>query len=285
MTQLLIGADPEFFVEEDGKLVSAYGLIPGTKVAPYPVSCGAVQVDGMALEININPASTPEEFVHNIDTVLSELRKMVPDKYSFNFSPVANFGLDYIYAQPSDARFLGCNPDYNAYSEMLNRPPQINTPFRTAAGHIHIGWRQASEKDPKQHMEKCIILAKQLDFALGVPSLLLDDDNIRRQMYGIAGSFRPKPYGLEYRVLSNFWLKEKKLKDWVFKTTIIAYNLLFNEGIFIGGKNNRNNAQYYINQATNEKLNNLTRGYIRDFLYSNPHLALIVSPVSEYING
>ncbi len=49
----------------EAEQVTASGLvIPDTaKEKPFPVTNGAVQVDGMALEYNIDPASTVEEFV------------------------------------------------------------------------------------------------------------------------------------------------------------------------------------------------------------------------------
>ena len=50
---ILIGADPELFVKKDGVVVSGHDLIQGTKADPFPVQDGAVQVDGMALEFNI----------------------------------------------------------------------------------------------------------------------------------------------------------------------------------------------------------------------------------------
>ena len=51
-----VGADPEIFLgDADGGLVSAYGLIKGDKEHPFPVTNGAVQVDGMAAEFNIDP--------------------------------------------------------------------------------------------------------------------------------------------------------------------------------------------------------------------------------------
>jgi hypothetical protein len=47
---------------------------------------------------------------------------------------------------------------------------------------------------------------KQLDWYLGGWSLQKDPDPIRRRLYGKAGACRYKPYGVEYRVLSNFWV-------------------------------------------------------------------------------
>ena len=61
---ILVGADPEFFVrsKETGELVSAHGLIEGTKKNPIPMGPGHAQVDGMALEINVPPSRNAKEF-------------------------------------------------------------------------------------------------------------------------------------------------------------------------------------------------------------------------------
>lgn len=56
-----------------------------------------------------------------------------------------------------------------------------------------------------------------LDLYIGIPSVLLDDSKQqveRRKVYGRAGEFRLTPYGIEYRVLSNFW---------AFNTILISY--------------------------------------------------------------
>ena len=75
----------------------------------------------------------------------------------------------------------------------------------------------------------CCTLSKELDYYLGLPSLLFDPDTSRRKMYGKAGAFRPKPYGMEYRVLSNAWLKSPELIKWVFNNTKLAFERLTKE--------------------------------------------------------
>lgn len=217
----LVGADPELFVRKNGVLQSAFGLVFGTKKAPQPVERGAVQVDGMALEFNIDPAKSCEEFSLNIKTVLAQLKGMVPD-YDFEISPVAEFGQEYIATQPEEARELGCDPDYNAYTGEENPRPDGDRGFRTASGHIHVGFCDGADKNDPTHLADCRMVVRQLDYYLGVPSLLLDPDQRRRELYGKAGAFRAKPYGVEYRVLSNFWLRSDDAIEWVYKQTMLA---------------------------------------------------------------
>jgi len=272
---ITIGADPEFFLERDGVPVSAYDMIPGTKHKPHPVECGAVQVDGMALEFNIDPAIESQEFVHNINTVLGHLRDMIPPEYDFSYTSVAAFGRDYIKAQPQKARILGCTPDFNAYTGRQNKNPSILNPIRTAAGHIHIGW--LSENDiafNARHLAECRVFTKQLDYVLGLPSLLVDTDPTRRQMYGKAGAYRPKPYGVEYRVLSNFWLQSDTLKAWVFNSTQQAWTWLTEEGM--------NFYERYGNTA--QKLINTNSRLIGSFIDRDNGLHSIVSNLMETAN-
>ena len=224
-----VGADPEFFVCNDrGQPVSAHGLIPGNKKNPLKVNKGAVQVDGMALEFNIDPADTQEEFVNNLDVVLKTILGMVP-RYKMYSQPVAEFGFEYINAQPEDAKVLGCEPDFNAYTKDVNPRPDAATPFRTASGHIHIGWTNGVNPLDPGHFEACCTLSKMLDLRLGIPSLIWDKDAKRRQLYGKAGCFRPKPYGMEYRTLSNAWLNPELpfLRKFVFGETVKAVKDLF----------------------------------------------------------
>ncbi len=44
------------------------------------------------------------------------------------------------------------------------------------------------------------------DLFLGLPSAGADKQGKRRELYGKAGRYRPTSYGIEYRVLSNYWL-------------------------------------------------------------------------------
>lgn len=226
--KFLIGADPELFVRDpSGNLVSAFGMIPGTKDSPFEVEHGAVQVDGMALEFNIDPASTVKEFNRNITAVLAQLKEMIPPGYQFDFSPVAHFGQDYIDAQPEEAKALGCTPDFNAQQGgVVNPSPNSTTGFRTASGHIHIGWTRGQDIDVPEHMEACIMAVKQLDVTLGVAQRAWDRDIIRSQMYGKFGAFRPKHYGVEYRTLSNTWVNDADRRSFVFHTAMAAMEQL-----------------------------------------------------------
>lgn len=226
---ILIGADPEFFVcDKDGKYISAHGLVSGTKKAPLPVKDGAVQVDGMALEFNINPAKDLAQFTTNISSVLTQLREMVDPSLDFKFDPVAPFGKELIEAQPLEARELGCDPDFNAWNGGQPNPrPDSNFDFRTASGHIHIGWTKDEDINNPDHLEACIMVTKQLDIALGIAEPLWCEPNARKTLYGELGAFRPKHYGVEYRVLSNAWLRSEKLRTLVYSTAKKAVDNLY----------------------------------------------------------
>jgi hypothetical protein len=63
------------------------------------------------------------------------------------------------------------------------------------------------------------------EFLLGIPSVLLDDDTRRRSMYGAAGAIRIKAYGVEYRVLSNFWVENASLQRWVFENASLCVDM------------------------------------------------------------
>lgn len=227
MRKILIGADPEMFMRNPntGDFVSAHGLVPGTKYEPFKVPFGAVQIDGTALEFNIDPAHTVDEFLHNIESVKSTIAGYVPG-YNVVAEPVALYEEDYFnWDVPASAKELGCEPDYNGWTGEQNpRPDPGNRPFRTASGHIHIGWTQGMDPLNDAHFEECAAVARQMDYYLGIHSLLWDKDGTRRELYGKAGAFRPKPYGMEYRVLSNRWLNSPALIRWVYNQAIKGMN-------------------------------------------------------------
>ena len=216
---ILLGSDPELFVKDNNVLVSAWGMVDGDKHNPLAVTDGAVQVDGMALEYNTNPASTLEEWEHNHVSVQSDLRAMLGEGQTLHALPTAFFADEVFDTSPKEALILGCEPDFNAYTGKPNAKPNGNVKFRTGAGHIHIGWGEGFDVNSDFHMGECKALAKMLDLHLGLPSVLLDDDNQRRKLYGAAGCFRPKSYGMEYRTLSNFWVEDAELRTWAYKAT------------------------------------------------------------------
>lgn len=201
-------------------------MIDGDKKNPLKVDKGALQVDGMALEFNIDPAATEEEFVENVQAVMNTLQASIHD-YKLQIQSTAHFTKAYMAKQPNKAKELGCDPDYNCYTRAQNpRPDADGVLFRTAAGHVHVGWTADENPLDADHFDACCMLTQQLDWFLGVPGLLIDKDFTRRKLYGKAGAFRPKPYGVEYRTLSNSWLKDARLMRWVYSNTRLAFDRL-----------------------------------------------------------
>jgi hypothetical protein len=95
--------------------------------------------------------------------------------------------------------------------------------MRTGSGHIHIGWRDPkvpleTEEQRKEHFINCRVLTMILDNVILPFEKYWDNDKERRKLYGKPGAFRPKPYGCEYRVLSNAWVDKPEVAGILFRT-------------------------------------------------------------------
>jgi hypothetical protein len=203
-----IGADPELFLmNPEQKLISVVGLIGGTKTEPMPIGNGcAIQEDNVAAEFCIPPCESADAFVAAIQYSLGDIDTRAQKLGLTLATLTASASFDRDQLRTSAAREFGCDPDYNAYTMRTNpRPKAQDKTLRSAGGHVHVG----TSHDPSN-------IIKTMDLFLGVPSVLIDKDERRRQLYGKAGSFRPKPYGVEYRTLSNFWIWDKKTINWVY---------------------------------------------------------------------
>lgn len=221
---LKVGCDPELFIRTaTGEFMSGHGLIPGTKNEPFKVKSGAVQVDGTALEFNTDPADSCAEFLSNINTVMGEMQRIAGADRIIVAEPVAEYSDEYFKTLPEEAVMLGCNPDFNAWTLSPNEPPNAEVTFRTGSGHIHMGWMEGADPGDYEHIQVVAAIMRQMDYYVGIATLLWDTDPRRRELYGKAGAFRPKSYGGEYRVPSNRWLVTKETQEFVYYATVKAY--------------------------------------------------------------
>lgn len=222
-TTILHGCDPEVFLrnKKSKAYQSAHGIFPGTKSAPFKIERGAVQVDGMALEFNIDPVDNEKDFIQNLDIVLAQLNDMVrtnAPECEIAFEPYAAFDpIDFMLV-PFEAKLLGCEPDFDEYGTEKTPPDGVqDQPFRTAAGHYHIGFTKNQEPREKAHFDKCIAIAKAFKTVDGfVP--VTDNEKKRTALYGKPTSFRPKSYGVELRSPSNRWVETREGRSRMFNT-------------------------------------------------------------------
>ena len=241
----LIGCDPEFFIrnKDNGAYISAHDRVPGTKQDPHKLPNGGyVQADGTAVEFNIPPARTAKMFKDHILSALNDIRnEFFKDKQDlmFAFDPVATYEPSYFKGLPLSAKELGCDPDFNAYNAGKPNPkPDGTRTYRTGSGHIHVGFLEKDEFVPSNeepcndpiHMKDCMALAVALDYTLTMFRHKWDQDTTRAKMYGNIGCFRPKHYGMEYRTLSNAWLRHPDLWPWLFNNSVRAVELASDKG-------------------------------------------------------
>jgi hypothetical protein len=214
-----LGADPEVFVyaENIQMLVSSIGIVGGSKEVPKALSEPGffVQEDNVLAEFNIPPAESKKDFVAAIFKGRELIKEVLPPNYSTIIKSSHTFYPEQL--EDFKAKEFGCDPDYNAWTNKRNPIPDAKKfpLLRSSGGHIHVGYKDSDHSTN-------IAIIRMLDAYLGVPSVIIDTDKDRRKLYGKAGAFRDKPYGVEYRTLSSFWLADEQLTGWVYDNSMLA---------------------------------------------------------------
>jgi len=209
---MTIGCDPEFFLKDSktGKLISAIPHVTGTKEVPLPLPGGGnIQRDNVAVEVATAPANSCEMFVSGIERILKEAVSILPAGTEIVALPSASF--DQKELEHPEAQRFGCDPDYDAWEVCQNDPPcAADATFRSCGAHIHVGTDGKDGNSFLLEFEGKLLTVKVMDCIHGLISTVLDSSKEsidRRKLYGKPGAHRPKDYGVEYRVLSNYWLK------------------------------------------------------------------------------
>lgn len=207
LSVLSYGTDPEFVLKniETNKFVSSFGIVPGEKNNPIKLEdLGkgySVQKDNVLIEFCVPPV---ENFIDLYESVKKAVeyteQHILP--HSIKVIPITTGEYDPVDLDNEYARTFGCSPSFNAWTGMINHTSPNNSVYRSAGFHIHFG---LSNNNPSTIFR----FIQLLDLTLGIPSVLTDEDNIRRKQYGQAGEFRPTEYGAEYRVLGGYVMQSK----------------------------------------------------------------------------
>ncbi len=225
-----IGYDVEIFYAKSGWDMVAYIVPPlwceGTKQAPIkiPNGVGFWQRDGVALELNGMPTTGYRTFSRNATIQLNAA--LLKDGYFLSSSSEAQLDEETFLTSPA-ARDIGCEPDYNAWTEKINPPPSYHSLGRNryAGGHLHFSWprSRSASRDEKFQM------VRTLDLLLGSLVLEKEKPSCRRDHYGRSGACRLKPYGVEWRAPDNSWFLNSRI-GWsrkLFNLANLAINMPF----------------------------------------------------------
>lgn len=219
--KILVGSDFEMFLvdKKSGKVMSAIPFNTGTKQNPeklkIPGCC--IQRDGVLQECNVPPVRLDESkiFWENCEVVKDYIYEKFAKKAGLEILCCPSATLTEDQLDSEEAKAFGCDPDYNAWldGEMNEKNIPDGETLRSCGGHIHLSY-------PGANVETSINLMKVFDMFLTVPFTLIDTDKDRRKLYGKAGAFRLQNWGdsegFEARTLSNKWIEDADLVDYVF---------------------------------------------------------------------
>lgn len=220
------GSDPELFFKQRGKIIGAEKIIPAkgmraTRNAGRP----EIVLDGVQIELHPMAGPSTKILAQSLESAIivlfHHLNTKFPDVEVVNNAMVWMTPEELESLDPK-SRKLGCKPSKNVYG---HRPLvcDVNTYLgRSPGGHLHFDlmkmpriWDGGLGDTDERH--QAIPL---LDIFVGNTCVMFDRDLgqvERRVNYGRAGEYRDnKPYGLEYRTLSSFWLKAYPLVNLVF---------------------------------------------------------------------
>ncbi len=221
---MTFGSDPEFFVVKDGVPVSAIGIVKGDIEHRIKMDGHEFYYDNVLAECAIKPGATKEEVLQNFEECISIYLDLVRP---CTLETRASYVFPDSELNTEAARKAGCAPDTCAYDMELKTPPVDaieNGNLRSSGGHIHVGDELLISDGHEPWL--CVYM---WDLLLGVPSLYLDKDEsskVRRTIYGQPGRYRVKPYGIEYRTLSSFWLRSPRLVGLIYDLTQLGLEVV-----------------------------------------------------------
>lgn len=245
---LTYGADPEIllFDNEENRVVSAIPVLGRDKNIPYELSeYVKFYYDNTMAEFTVRPADSIPDFIKSIreslESIHTFLTKTHGNKYSIKVKAAHVFDDEFL--DHDDAKKIGCDPEYCAYIVRDIVPDSFVGGLRSCGGHIVCGHNkfneltfEEQEQTPLLNLEGRCNLTKLLDYYLAVPMILVDNDptaTIRKQLYGSCGRHRAPVYGLEYRVLSNFWIQSPRLVDMVARLATFAVEQLHKNNLSV----------------------------------------------------
>lgn len=230
INNITIGSDPEMFLfsEEKNKYVPVCGLVGGTKDEPLDITDKghSLQEDNCMIEYTIPPCKTKKEFIENINFVKNHINETTLKPLGLKSICKASTEFLPEDVESEQAKVFGCDPDYNAWNYTQNVVDRTNIDpcLRSAGFHIHVGYDNPD-------CDLSIEIIRSMDLFVGVISILIDTDTKRRELYGKAGAYRFKSYGVEYRVLSSYLSDNDDYLSFVYDYTMKAIDFVNNDGI------------------------------------------------------
>ena len=227
---VVFGADPEFFFRQNGDVVGSERVLPKDgieyeKEGPHiPGGNGTVRggggkiiVDGVQAELNPRANVCRANMVNEIALCFQQIKRSYPDM-QVDFSPLVTVTESEFELLSKRSKKFGCNSSENVYtgaqSKITVDPSVVRD--RPAGGHLHFGGNESTAV--KNALNDVNIIVPLFDIIVGNTCVLVDrneGNKRRREMYGRAGEYRLKPYGIEYRTVSNFWLQHPHLMSMV----------------------------------------------------------------------
>jgi hypothetical protein len=222
-----IGTDAECFFERDGQVIPADNLLPPEEaaldVAGVP---GAVFFDGIQAELRSSSNGCRAFVLDNVRHAMQKLDQVGRTAEAIlDFSGAREITADILamVRDPRATRF-GCEPHQSArLGGGVDRiKVKLEEQLITYAGaHIHLGssWIRTAEKRLR--------VARVADVIMNLPLVMIEDpvsDALRRQVYGKAGCYRDKPYGVELRTPSSQLLKHPALLSFAMGLARLAHD-------------------------------------------------------------
>jgi hypothetical protein len=226
---LQFGCDPEGFFEKDGVIIGSEKIIPPDGIGG-PHSPTVVR-DGVQFELHPIQNTSPYGLSSTLRRGFRQLNDCLKANpgVKANFNTLVEVSREELDSLSEGSRLLGCQPSLNIYGVKPIDVDPKEYRKRSAGGHIHLGLGGTAIMSLGNTEDLRHRLIPHLDIFVGNTCVLLDRDpgaKERRENYGRAGEYRLPIYGVEYRTLSNFWLRSYQLFDFVMGMSRLAVAVL-----------------------------------------------------------